>query len=415
MTAILEPSKYSSWDLHLPIVSFVMNNTKQAKTGFSAHELLFGKNMNQPSDLISQLPLPHYSYHSNIDKNKSIIAYKQRSFIRNITNRARLTITRINNNTTKSHNKLSNNPEPYNVGDHCLIMKHVTGHKYENKWSGPFMVTKCIKPYLYKIRTNNTDKIVNIKIMKRYTPNKYSDLPSMNEPTTSPPSPKAPVNIQSHTTTVPTSDIDDSEVLHNNHLDHASPIGLIAPQTTSLPEDVSQVTIQPADEPIEELREMIKQFELQLENERELIEPHPAEPIVTAAEREPERKTREDPLQDIPWPNMDYEEPIPTNIQLHPAGPPEPLIDLEPVANTENDDITVTPEEDIQDLESLSNLESIDSLAWDDQAESSLTEQELEEPVSPLEITFQEIPRRATRARKPPVWANDYVSGAELD
>ena len=448
MTAILDPSKYSSWDLHLPIVSFVLNNTKQVKTGFSAHELLFGKTMNQPSDLISQLPLPHYTYHSNVDENKSIIAYKQRSLIREVTNRARVTIARINNNTKRAHDKLSNNPEPYSIGDHCMIMKHVTGHKYERKWSGPYVVTKCIKPYLYKIRVDNEDKVVNIKIMKKYEINKYSTPLPLN--------PSSP----SHTLVIPTSTsraTEDEEVpstpdVHQFPEEQEPPFGLIAPENPLINDDVVD-TVQ-TNEPVQNLMDEAVDELILIEQPDPELENHELQPEKVDVESNDEGGTPIDPLEDIPWPNTDYTERVPSIDEHDLISDNEEIADILPPNFDERTAIIRPPVTDVPELdnevpenneilennETLENnevpensgeesetdplpeddLESVSNLGSIDEVDETMTELEqlqgIEESTTPVDMRFQEIPRRTTtRVRKAPVWANDYTSGTEFD
>ena len=80
------------------------------------------------------------------------------------------------NKNAKAYYDKSVNYQPFEVNDYCFTLKHVTKHKYEHKWLGPFQIVECITPYLYRIQIDDkTQKVVNIKIMKKFCPTKYTD------------------------------------------------------------------------------------------------------------------------------------------------------------------------------------------------------------------------------------------------
>ena len=168
--SILDTDNRNDWDKYIDIATFSLNSCKQNKTSFSAHKLAFGREFNQPTDLFMDHLTPKLPVHSH-----NIQAYKIHKKVRDITNKTRMTIARMNKCTKKTYDKHVNF-SPFSEGDYCMILKHVTNHKYERKWLGPYRVTKCIAPYLYTITIPTGTKVVNIKIMKHFKPNKYTKL-----------------------------------------------------------------------------------------------------------------------------------------------------------------------------------------------------------------------------------------------
>ena len=172
---VLNPDKCHQWDKYINLVTFALNSTKQYKTGFSANKLVYGRELNQPSHILLN-SLNTTSPSSTSPSTHNTAAYQLHRKINNIMLKTRQTVNAMNKYAKTYHDK-SVNFSPFLVDDHCLILKHVTKHKYQAKWLGPFKVTKCITPYLYNIALDDgSQKTVNIKIMKRFNPTKYTHM-----------------------------------------------------------------------------------------------------------------------------------------------------------------------------------------------------------------------------------------------
>jgi hypothetical protein len=52
----------SDWDKWLPYAAFVLNTTRHSSTGFTPHELLFGRKPNIPGILQKETPEIQYTY-----------------------------------------------------------------------------------------------------------------------------------------------------------------------------------------------------------------------------------------------------------------------------------------------------------------------------------------------------------------
>lgn len=207
---VLNPDKCNDWDKYLNLVTFALNSQKQLKTGFSANKLVYGRELNQPSQILLHDPKTALTVH-NATHNTA--AYKVHRTINNIMHKTRKTINAMNK-YSKTHYDKSANFKPFEVNDQCLILKHVTKHKYQAKWLGPFKVIQCITPYLYKIQLDDgSHKVVNIKIMKKFTPTKYT--PSTINPKTPAVQVTPPTNTQlnqSHDDVTSDSDNDDDQI-----------------------------------------------------------------------------------------------------------------------------------------------------------------------------------------------------------
>ena len=185
--AVLDPENLNEWDKYINLVTFAINSTRQCKTGYSANKLVYGRELNQPSHIF--LNSTNNSTASETTPH-STVAYNLHKTVNSMLHKTQLTINRMNKYAKTYYDKSANH-QPFAVNDYCLILKHVVKHKYQHKWLGPYQITKCIAPYLYKIRIDgNTEKVVNIKIMKKFSPTKYTKIPRVHQS-----------DIQTHTST----------------------------------------------------------------------------------------------------------------------------------------------------------------------------------------------------------------------
>jgi len=61
----------TDWDKWIPYATFVFNTTPQSSTGYTPHELLFGRNANIPGILQKENPEIRYNYESYVQELQS--------------------------------------------------------------------------------------------------------------------------------------------------------------------------------------------------------------------------------------------------------------------------------------------------------------------------------------------------------
>lgn len=124
----------TDWPKFLPFAVFVMNTTVNRSTGYTPHHLLYGYNLEIPSN-IKRKPDPVYSYDDYLTE----LRYKLQ-VAHELARDQQITTKQINkyyydNNTTT---------KAYQVGDKILIINNDPKTKLHDLYKGPYVISKII-------------------------------------------------------------------------------------------------------------------------------------------------------------------------------------------------------------------------------------------------------------------------------
>ena len=150
------------WDVHLPQICFTLNCHKNRRTGFTPFRLVFGREAN-----ISETLLGEQGSEQRPDQSTPQQVYQRTKELRQIAAKVRKNAGRDISYAKKEYDKKLYEPE-YKLGDQVYIHIACPKHKYAARWKGPFLVTKILSPYLYKVRISaKEEKVFNISKMKK--------------------------------------------------------------------------------------------------------------------------------------------------------------------------------------------------------------------------------------------------------
>ena len=170
LRATLTDKQILDWDLYLNFVSFALNGIRSRHTGFSANQIMFGKDLNTPLDLeIHGTPIQLDEYASK----KKTSAYQIYRTIRDIVQKARKHAALDFGYADSAYNKKMLGPY-FEKDDWVFTLIECPQHKFEKRWQGPFQIIKKIDDHLYVIDLGSRDKLVNISKLKPYVKSKYS-------------------------------------------------------------------------------------------------------------------------------------------------------------------------------------------------------------------------------------------------
>ncbi len=155
------------WDLLLPMLLFAYREATHEATGFSPFELLFGRQVRGPLDLVKEqwegienFPLSVGNYLSNLyDKMKSMADIaKERD--------------QAAKQKYKEFYDKGTRPRFFEEGESVLLLMPDGHSKLEACYSGPFTIERKISPVTYQIATPGRGKkckIVHVNLLKRWT------------------------------------------------------------------------------------------------------------------------------------------------------------------------------------------------------------------------------------------------------
>ena len=168
---VLEGKDPKKWDRYLDYVCSALNSLKNRKTGYSANILLYGHdtpitllldNGDMTDVFDPEDPNPYnrkaYEHHQ---------AYKD--IIRKVSRNLRCNYEHAD----MCFNRNIRNT-PFKAGDMCFVMIRCKNHKFSPRWFGPVPVVKVINDHVYVVKLLDSEEVINISKLKKYTVNKYS-------------------------------------------------------------------------------------------------------------------------------------------------------------------------------------------------------------------------------------------------
>ena len=155
-----------NWDELLPYLLFAYREVPQASTGFSPFELLYGRQVRGPLDILKE------SWEASPKSSESIVSYvlliqDRLATLRDLVD----TNLRHAQKTQKSwydQHALNRTFEP---GDKVLVLLPTSTKKLLAEWQGPFSITRKVGKVTYEIRMPNRRKplrIFHINMLRKW-------------------------------------------------------------------------------------------------------------------------------------------------------------------------------------------------------------------------------------------------------
>ncbi|XP_070183345.1 uncharacterized protein [Littorina saxatilis] len=170
------------WDTFIPALLFAYREAPQESMGFSPFELLYGRSVKGPMQVLRQTWTEEEI--SGEQKTTAEYVVNLRNRIEETCNVARENLKKAASKQAKFFNKKTK-PRTLEVGKRVLLLRPVKNNKLELTWSGPYKVVEKLNEFDYKIQVGRRTRIYYINLIKEYQERELSSdqasVPASNE------------------------------------------------------------------------------------------------------------------------------------------------------------------------------------------------------------------------------------------
>ena len=157
--------KPQDWDRYLPAVLFAFREVPQASTGFSPFELLYGRTVRGPMQVLKGLwteedpPEVRNTYEYVLDL---------RNRLEETCELARTNLLQAQGKQKHHYDKRAKNRK-FKVGQKVLVLLPSDHNKLLLQWRGPYEVIDVVSQCDYKIKVGGKPKVYHANLLKQYT------------------------------------------------------------------------------------------------------------------------------------------------------------------------------------------------------------------------------------------------------
>jgi len=150
------------WDRYLPAVLFAYREVPQASTGFSPFELLYGRVVRGPMQILKEL----WTGHDNTEVKNSY------QYVIDLKNRLQETCRIARENLLEAQGRYKHHydkkarPRKFKAGDMVIVLLPTDHNKLLLQWKGPYEVMEVLNDVDYKIRMGNKVKTFHANLLK---------------------------------------------------------------------------------------------------------------------------------------------------------------------------------------------------------------------------------------------------------
>ena len=154
----------SNWDKHLSLLLAAYRATPHPPTGYSPNFLMFGREVNIPSDILFPFPKPEAP--STVHE----YACKLRDKLEQSYHLVRKNLRKAAERQKRDYDSRAVQ-NVYKRGD-IVYKKEGAGKKLDAKYTGPYVILKCLSSSVYKIQGRKVMLVVHHDRLKLYKPEK---------------------------------------------------------------------------------------------------------------------------------------------------------------------------------------------------------------------------------------------------
>ncbi|MCG8077951.1 MAG: DDE-type integrase/transposase/recombinase, partial [Candidatus Thiodiazotropha taylori] len=140
-------SRLNNWIDILPCITFSINQSVHSGSKYSPHEIIYGQ---RPKFPLSPPTPPDFD----------TIPLDMRTYVRKHADKLSIIRSEVKNNILSSQQKMlerankNSDPLPIKEGDYVFLLTERTGvgQKIQNKFTGPFVIHRCISPHMVLLR-----------------------------------------------------------------------------------------------------------------------------------------------------------------------------------------------------------------------------------------------------------------------
>ncbi|XP_054762005.2 uncharacterized protein LOC129268475 [Lytechinus pictus] len=153
------------WDRYITPLLFAVREAPQESMGFSPFELLYGRKVRGPLDILKEL----WTGEAETAETKSTYHYilDLRNRIDETCRNAHTQLQKSSERYARYYNQKAKHRE-FQVGDRVLLLLPTDRNKLLLQWKGPFEVVSKISVTDYRIDLNGKPKVFHINLLKKY-------------------------------------------------------------------------------------------------------------------------------------------------------------------------------------------------------------------------------------------------------
>ena len=158
-----DPTEWDSW---LPYLLFAYREVPNESTGFSPFELLFGRHIRGPLDILRE------SWEAETKSSESVVSYvlKMRERISQTMEISQTNLARAQERQKKWYDRNARVRE-FSEGDEVLILLPTSSNKLKAEWKGPYKVKRKVGTVNYEIETvgkRRSTKIYHVNMLRKW-------------------------------------------------------------------------------------------------------------------------------------------------------------------------------------------------------------------------------------------------------
>lgn len=137
------------WDEHLPHLLFAYREVPQESTGFSPFELLYGRRVREPLDILKEAWVGYEGEKENVN----IHVLEMRRCLEEMSELVKF------------------KPQDLKVGDEVPILEPARRSKLQLKWNGPYKVMRRVSEVDYEVQTpgrRREKKVYHVNLLKKW-------------------------------------------------------------------------------------------------------------------------------------------------------------------------------------------------------------------------------------------------------
>ena len=159
-------SNQRDWDEHLPYLLFAYREVPQESTGFSPFELLYGRRVRGPLDVLKEAWVGYEVEKENV----SVHVLEMRRCLEEMSELVKENATKAQKKQKNYYDKKSR-PQNLKVGDEVLILEPARRSKLQLEWNGPYKVTRRVSEVDYEVQTpgrRREKKVYHVNLLKKW-------------------------------------------------------------------------------------------------------------------------------------------------------------------------------------------------------------------------------------------------------
>uniref|UniRef100_A0A1X7UTX2 Integrase catalytic domain-containing protein n=1 Tax=Amphimedon queenslandica TaxID=400682 RepID=A0A1X7UTX2_AMPQE len=152
------------WDKLIPYLLFAYREMPQASTGFSPFELLYGRAVKEPLDIIRDT----WSAVGTTSKDESVIAHVLtiRERLEKIRNIVKENLEEAQQVQKKAYDKRARD-QILKERDKVLVLLPTTTNKLTAQWQGPYQVLRQVAKVTYELYMRKKKNIYHINLLRK--------------------------------------------------------------------------------------------------------------------------------------------------------------------------------------------------------------------------------------------------------